>query len=313
MHRIQQRTIQRRVEMAGIGLHSGSPARMALLPAPRDTGIVFVRTDVRPVVEIEAKTENVVDTALATRIGTLDEEGRLIRIGTIEHLMACLYGLGIDNVRVEIAGPELPAMDGSAAPFVRAVQSAGVREQGAGRRVLVIKKKVEVRDGSRLARIVPARRPRVSCSVDYDHPLVGSQRIDADLSEDLFVKSLCSARTFGFLRDVRRMKAAGHALGGSLENAVVIGDSSILNAGGLRFKDEFVRHKALDAMGDLALLGMPVLGHVTAVCSGHEMHNRLCREVLAHTEAFEIIETVADEEEQYVPHDAFPALVNAAA
>jgi UDP-3-O-[3-hydroxymyristoyl] N-acetylglucosamine deacetylase len=290
MLRAQQRTLNRRTEIQGIGLHSGRPVKLVLRPAAPNTGIVFVRTDLEPAVEIPAAIENVVDTSLATTLGVADDEGRLVRIGTVEHLMAAIAGLGIDNLRVEVEGPEVPVLDGSAGPFVDLIEAAGIRTQDAYKRVLVIKRPIEVRDGDKIARLVPARTFRVTCTVDFDHPLIRNQRVDLEITPERFLEEISEARTFGFLKDVERMKAAGLALGGSLENAVVIDEFSVLNEGGLRFADEFARHKALDAIGDLALLGMPIAGHLTAVRSGHAMNHRLAEALLADARAYEIVE-----------------------
>ncbi|MFW6369046.1 MAG: UDP-3-O-acyl-N-acetylglucosamine deacetylase [Myxococcota bacterium] len=315
MIRARQCTLRHGIDIEGLGLHSGAKVRMSLIPAAPDTGIVFVRTDVSPAATIPARVENVVDTSLATRLGARMEDGQLVRVDTVEHLMAALYGLGIDNLRIEMRGPEVPVMDGSSAPFVRLMQAAGLRSQNAGKRMMIIRRPIEVRDGDRLARLTPSRSMRVSCMVDFDHPLIRDQKIEVDVSPSSFQRELSSARTFGFLKDVERLKAAGLALGGSLENAVVIDDFSVLNAGGLRFPDEFARHKALDAIGDLALFGMPVLGHLTAVRSGHALANELARSVLQEPRSFEVVELEPVEAEYERLDEALPAygLADAAA
>ena len=289
MTRAQQRTLRHRIDIEGAGLHSGKPVKMSLVPGAPSSGVVFVRTDLKPHVEIPAKVENVVDTVMATRIGVTDAD-RTVRVGTVEHLMAAIHGLGIDNLRIEVHGSEVPVMDGSSMPFVHLMQAVGLRFQETFKRVLVVKRPVEVRDGDRLARLCPARRFRVSCMVDFDHPLIRDQKLDLEITPESFLKDISSARTFGFLKDVERLKANGLALGGSLDNAVVIDEFSVLNTGGLRYADEFVRHKALDAIGDLALLGMPIAGHLTAVRSGHALNNRLTRVLLAEHKAYEILE-----------------------
>ena len=271
-----QRTLKQPVSCHGLGLHSGVPVSLTLLPAPANHGIVFVRTDLRRQVEIPALAEYVVDTALATTIG---RDG--VRVGTVEHLLAALAGVGVDNARVELDGPEVPIMDGSAAPFAYLLKSAGVRVLSEPKSFLVIKKSVTVAEGDKEATLAPSTRFRIDCTIDFDHPLISDQTLSFDFSERNFSREIARARTFGFLRDVEKLKAVGLARGGSLENAIVVDDFSIVNPDGLRFPDEFVRHKLLDAIGDVALFGRPVLGHLRAFKTGHALNQKLVQRVLA--------------------------------
>jgi UDP-3-O-[3-hydroxymyristoyl] N-acetylglucosamine deacetylase len=284
---LNQRTLRSRVSVAGVGLHSGRSVNLALIPAAPNTGVVFARTDVRRVdgapVEIAAHADNVLETRLATTLGRDSAT-----VGTVEHLMAALAGLGIDNVRVELDGPEVPILDGSAAPFVDLIRSAGgTVAQARPKRFLVIRRPVEVRDGDRLARLEPAPSFRLQCFIDFRHPLITDQRCEFVFSDVAFEAEIARARTFGFARDVDAMRARGLARGGSLDNAVVIDDFSIQNPEGLRFPDEFVRHKVLDAIGDLALFGAPVVGRFVGYKSGHMLNTRLVSAVLAERRAYE--------------------------
>ena len=285
MKELNQRTLKAPVSCLGIGLHSGQRVEMTLRPAAAGTGIVFVRTDLNPAVEIPATPDRVVDTSFATTLG----EGN-VRVGTVEHLLAALSGLGLDNVRVELTGPELPIMDGSAAPFVYLVRTAGIELQRRFKRFLVVRKSLEVTEGDKRAHIAPAPQFSVSCTIDFDHPLISDQRLDLQLSDRVFYREICRARTFGFLRDVEKLKRMGLAQGGSLENAIVVDDFNILNPDGLRYADEFVRHKILDIIGDLALCGMPVIGRFTSVKSGHALNQRLLRRLVQEPGAAEIVE-----------------------
>lgn len=269
-----QRTVSKRVSCTGVGLHSGKPATLTLAPAPADSGVTFVRMDLG--VEIPARNDLVVDTMLSTSVAV-----GAARVSTVEHVLAALLGMGIDNCRVEVDGPEIPIVDGSAAPFVCLIQEAGTRQQRAGRRYLVVDQAVEIRDGDKLARLDPADGFVIDFTADFDHPLVTNQSFRVSLSDRTFEREVARARTFCFRRDIERMQAAGLAKGGSLDNAIVIDEFSIMNPDGLRFPDEFTRHKVLDAVGDLALLGMPVLGALTAVKSGHALNQALVRKVLA--------------------------------
>ncbi|RYF04232.1 MAG: UDP-3-O-acyl-N-acetylglucosamine deacetylase, partial [Deltaproteobacteria bacterium] len=282
---LRQRTLREKIQCTGVGLHSGKQIRLEMLPAPEDTGIVFVRCDLPNHPEIRACASHVTDTTLAT---TLSAAGA--SVATVEHLLAALSGLGIDNVRIMVDGAELPIADGSAAPFVALLQAAGIERQRRNKRFLVIKKEVRVSDGDKVARIVPASRLRISCALDFDHPLISATPLHFDYSEKAFVRELAPARTFGFLEDVEALRARGLARGGSLDNAIVIDAYKVLNQEGLRFSDEFVRHKLLDAMGDMALFGMPLLGRLSLHRSGHALNCALVRAVLSDAKAFCVVQ-----------------------
>jgi len=287
---LQQRTLQRLTRTTGVGLHTGARVEMILRPAPPDTGIVFHRTDLPSAVAIPAVAANVGDTRLSS---TLKADGA--SVSTVEHLMSALAGLGIDNLHVDIAGPELPIMDGSAGPFVFLLQSAGIVEQKARKRYLRVTSPVEVRDGDKWARFEPFDGFRLDFTIDFPHPVFGSENrhIVVDFAFDSYAKEVARARTFGFMQDVEAMRAAGLGLGGSLQNAVVLDEFRVLNSEGLRYDNEFVRHKVLDAIGDLYLLGHPLIGQYTAYKSGHAVNNQLARALLARADAFEIV-TFAD-------------------
>jgi len=289
-----QRTVAKRVTCTGVGLHSGKPASLTLAPAPADAGITFVRMDLG--VEIPARNEHVQDTMLSTTIGV----GQA-RVATVEHVLAALSGMGIDNCRVEVEGPEIPILDGSAAPFTALVQEAGVKTLKAARRMLVIEKPVEIRDGDKLARLEPADGFVVDFRADFNHPLITNQPLRLAVNERTFEREVARARTFCFRRDIERMQAAGLAKGGSLENAIVVDEFAILNPEGLRFPDEFVRHKVLDAIGDLALIGMPVVGALVAVKSGHAMNQALVRKVLADPTSHRIVQASPENAEERKP------------
>jgi UDP-3-O-[3-hydroxymyristoyl] N-acetylglucosamine deacetylase len=282
-----QRTVAKRVSCTGVGLHSGRPATLTLAPAPADSGITFVRMDLG--VEVPARNDAVVDTLLSTSLGK-----GTARVATVEHVLAALAAMAIDNCRVEVDGPEIPILDGSAAPFVCLVQEAGTKAQRVGRRYLVVEHAVEVRDGDKLARLEPSDGFVVDFTADFDHPLVTNQSVRVAVTSRTFEREIARARTFCFRRDIERMQAAGLAKGGSLDNAIVIDEFSILNPEGLRFPDEFVRHKILDAVGDLALFGMPVVGALTAVKSGHAMNQALVAKVLADGAAHRVVRVSAD-------------------
>jgi len=283
---VSQHTIAEKVSCTGVGLHSGAPVHLTLQPARAGSGIVFVRTDLATSVEIPARPEYVIDTTLATTVGVGDAT-----VATIEHLLAALHGLGIDNVRIELDGPEVPVMDGSAASFVFLIRMAGIFEQRAPRRVLRVRKPIEVRDGDRFARIEPVSGRssfRVSYDVDYEHPMIGRQVLHSlEVTPESFEAEISRARTFGFLRDVETMWRMGLAKGGSLDNAVLLDDHAVLNRDGVRWSDEFVRHKILDLIGDFALLGVALQGHVRVHKGGHALHQALAAEVQRMIEADE--------------------------
>ncbi len=281
-----QRTLKNTIRCTGIGLHGGNKVYLSLRPAPENTGIVFQRIDQGNAL-IPAKVENVVDTKLCSTIA--NAEG--VRVSTVEHLLAAFAGLGVDNAYVDLDNPEVPIMDGSAAPFVFLIQCAGIVEQRVTRKWLRIKKKVTVTHENKKASFHPCNHFRMSFHIDFDHPLLTEQGVELDVTETTFIKDISRARTFGFLKDLETLRANGLARGGSLDNAIVIGDFRILNEGGLRYEKEFVRHKIIDAIGDLYLLGRPILGHFKGIRSGHAMNNLLLRKLLAHTDAWELVET----------------------
>lgn len=288
-----QKTLKNKITLNGIGVHSGRETTVTLRPAEAGTGIVFHRVDLAPPVSIEAVAANVVNTRLNTTIG---KNGAVV--STVEHLMAALRCFGVDNAHIDIDGGEVPIMDGSAAPFVEAVRSAGVKTLARPKKYLVVKKPVTVTEGDKKVTIIPSRFFKVSFDMHFSHPAVASQSKSMTLTEEDFAADFAPARTFGFLAEVETLKANGLARGGSLENAVVIGDEGVLNPEGLRFDDEFVRHKILDTVGDLALAGYPILGHVKASRSGHDMNHKLVKELLARTDCWKLVEFVerADDE-----------------
>lgn len=285
-----QQTLKDKLEFSGVGLHSGKTITMTIRPAEAETGIVFHRVDLNPPVSIEAIAANVVNTRLSTTIG---KEGAAV--STIEHLMAALYGCGIDNAHIDIDGQEVPIMDGSAAPFVTALRQAGTKILSRPRKYLVVKKAVTIVDGDKKITIIPSRYFRISFDMRFNHPVVSNQFKSMKFDEDTFGNEYASARTFGFLAEVETLKANGLARGGSLENAVVIGDEGILNEEGLRFEDEFVRHKILDSTGDFYLAGYRILGHVKAFKSGHDLNHKAVTELLAKKECWSLVDhTEAD-------------------
>lgn len=283
-----QRTLAQPVSCVGIGLHSGKRVNLTMKPAPVGAGITFVRTDLPGRPEIAAAVENVADTRLATTVG---RNGT--RVSTVEHLMAALAGMGIDNATVEVDAPEVPIMDGSAAPFVFLLKTVGTRVQPAPKRFIVIRKPLELTDGDKSLAVYPARELKISFSISFDHPLLRGQRYTLSFSDRAFEREISRARTFGFLHEVEAMQRGGFALGGSLENAVVVDRFRILNEDGLRYPDEFVRHKILDFIGDVALLGQPIIGHFRADRSGHALNHRFLKELMATPRAWELFEPEA--------------------
>ena len=263
-----QKTIAQQVSCSGVGIHSGQTVTVTIKPAPENHGIQFVRTDLPNRPCIPARFNKVVDTSLATVIGA---DGFII--STIEHLMAAFMGLAIDNALVEVNSYEMPIMDGSAGPFTRMLLSAGEQKQEAPRCFFVVNKPIELSKGEKFVSIHPAPHFKITCSIEFDHPLIKFQQYSVELTKTLFETQIADARTFGFLHEQEYMKKFGLGQGASLENVVVVGRESVLNAGGLRFPDEFVRHKLLDCIGDFSLLGLPILGHIVARRSGHAFHH----------------------------------------
>lgn len=283
---IRQRTLRRTIKATGIALHSGEKAILTLRPAAANTGIVFRRVDLNPAVEIKATPENVVDTTLSTCLG----KGN-VRISTVEHLLSAMAGLGIDNAYVDITAPEIPIMDGSASPFVFLLQSAGIEEQKALKRYIRIKEKVTVKDGDKYATLEPFSGFKVSFTINFEHPVFKSRSQSAvlDFSSSSYVKEVSRARTFGFLSDYEKLRQLNLAIGASLDNAVVVDDFRILNEDGLRYEDEFVKHKILDAIGDVYLLGSNLIGAFHGYKSGHALNNQLLRTLLANQSAWEYV------------------------
>lgn len=303
---LAQRTLKSLTKAVGMGLHSGQRVELTLRPAPPDTGIIFRRTDLPQPVEIPVSAEAVTDTRLASTISSGSA-----KVLTVEHLMSACAGLGIDNLIIDITAEEVPILDGSASSFVFLLQSAGIALQDAPRRFARILKPVEVRQGEganvKWARLSPYEGYKLSFEIDFDHPAVDStgQRVEFDIGAGTYSRDIARARTFGFTKDVEMMRANGLALGGGLDNAIVMDDYKVLNADGLRYNDEFVKHKILDAMGDLYLLGKPLLAAYSAFRSGHAMNNLLLRELLAHPDAYEIV--TFDDEKKAPQGFAVPA------
>ncbi len=283
---VKQRTLRNVIKATGVGLHSGEKVFLTLRPAPVDTGIVFRRTDLDPAVDIHAFAKNVGETTLSTTLMKGD-----VRVDTVEHLLSAFAGLGIDNAYVEVSAAEVPIMDGSAGPFVFLLQSAGIAEQEAPKKYIRILRPVEVRDGDRVARFEPHDGFKISFRIDFDHPAFDNEKQYASLefSSSTFVKEISRARTFGFMRDFEYLRANNLALGANFNNAIAMDDYRILNEDGLRYDDEFVKHKILDAVGDLYLLGHSLIGHFVAEKSGHGLNNLLLRELICHPETWEYI------------------------
>jgi len=290
---IKQRTLKNVIRATGVGLHSGEKVYLTLRPAAIDAGIVFRRVDFDEPVVIAAKAENVGDTQLST---TLIQDG--VRVSTVEHLLSAIAGLGIDNIFIDLSAAEVPIMDGSAGPFVFLLQSAGIEEQNAAKRYIRIKKEVRVEDGDKWASFVPFEGFKVSFSIEFDHPVFKSRLQEAaiDFSSTSFVKEISRARTFGFMKDIEMLRQRNLALGGSMDNAIVVDDFRVLNEDGLRYEDEFVKHKILDAIGDLYLLGHSLIGEFHGHKSGHELNNKLLRELLVQQDAWEEVTFEEDDE-----------------
>jgi UDP-3-O-[3-hydroxymyristoyl] N-acetylglucosamine deacetylase len=283
---LRQRTLKSLVSASGVGLHTGQKVRITLRPAPVDTGVVFRRVDLASPVDIPARAELVGEARLASTLIKGD-----VKIHTVEHLMSALGGLGVDNAYVDLDAPELPIMDGSASPFVLLIQQAGIEEQPAPKKFLRVTRRVEVKDGDKWARFEPYEGYRLSFSIEFRHPVIErtTQAVTVDFAETSYLKEIARARTFGFMHEVEDLRDSGLALGGGLDNAVVLDEYRVLNSEGLRFADEFIRHKLLDAIGDLYLLGRPLLGAFTAHKSGHALNNRLLRAALADAACLETV------------------------
>jgi UDP-3-O-[3-hydroxymyristoyl] N-acetylglucosamine deacetylase len=281
---IRQRTLKNVIRATGVGLHTGEKIYLTLRPAPVNTGIVFCRVDLDPPVQIKASLENVGETRLSTTLVKGD-----VRISTVEHLLSAMAGMGIDNAYVDLSAPEVPIMDGSAGPFVFLIQSAGIEEQQASKGFIRIKRVVEVKDGDRMARFEPFDGFKVGFTIEFDHPVFKSnaQHSEIDFSATSFVKEVSRARTFGFIAEIEQLHERELALGGSIDNAVVLDDYRVLNEDGLRYRDEFVKHKILDVIGDLYLLGSGMIGSFNGYKSGHELNNKLLRSLMEDEKSWE--------------------------
>ena len=294
---IRQRTLKSIVQMTGVGLHSGRKVTLTLCPAAANTGVIYRRTDLNPPVDFPADPKSVRDTMLCTAL--VNDDG--VRISTVEHLNAALSGMGIDNVVIEVDAPEIPIMDGSASPFVYLLQSAGIEELNTAKKFIRIKKPVRIEDGDKWAEISPYNGFRLDFTIDFNHPAIDydDQKLVFDFSSQSFIKDISRARTFGFMRDIEYLQSQNLCLGGSFDCAIVLDDYRILNEDGLRFDNEFVTHKVLDAVGDLYMCGHSILGELSAYKSGHALNNQLLRAVLADQEAWEWT-TIEDEQESPV-------------
>lgn len=270
-----QRTLKRSSSVDGIGLHTGKPCRLTFRPAPADIGvhIIKVGNGIRPSIKVFA--DNVKATTNATTIGSSE-----FSISTVEHCLSTFAALRIDNAFIEIEGPEIPIIDGSSLSFLEAIQAAGVLEQDQTRKYIYIREPIHVEDGEKKASVIPYNGLRITCTIDFAHPVIGKQKIDIDINEVSFAREIASARTFGFMKDVEKLHSMGLALGGSFDNVVVLDHEKVLNKEGLRYSDEFVRHKVLDALGDIVTLGAPLMGHLILYKAGHDLLNRLVRKIL---------------------------------
>ena len=292
MGMIRQRTLKNLIHATGVGLHTGVKVEMTLRPAAENTGILFRRVDLDPPVDIPVDPYRITDTRLCSAL-----EGPGAKVSTVEHLMSALAGLGIDNAVIDLAGPEVPILDGSAAPFVFLLQSAGIVEQAAPKQYLRVLRPVVVEEGDKRVSLAPYHGFRLEFTIDFDHPVFRDTGKTAvvDFGETSYIKEVARARTFGFMQEVEYLRSNGLALGGSLDNAIVVDDYRVLNADGLRYEDEFVKHKMLDAIGDLYLLGKPILGLYAAYKSGHALNNRLLRTLLEDVQAWEIVTFAKDQ------------------
>ncbi|MEO9526214.1 UDP-3-O-acyl-N-acetylglucosamine deacetylase [Roseibium sp.] len=283
----RQTTLADQVTLSGIGVHSGKPASISLVPAEAGVGIVFTRTDQDSTIEVPALWSKVSATALCTVLGDPSNEG----VATVEHLMAALFGMGVDNLVVEIDGPEMPVMDGSSSAFVEVIEQIGLKKLDRGRRYLKIRKPVRVDNGTAWCELHPYNGTRFDITIDFDTPLIGRQQYAADITPDVFREDLSRARTFGYVKDVEQLWKMGFALGSSLENSVAIAEDKVLNPEGTRWPDEFARHKALDAIGDLALAGLPILGLYRSYKGGHKMNHAILVKLFEDPSAFELVES----------------------
>lgn len=284
---IKQRTIKQMIATTGVGLHKGNKVNLVLRPAAPDTGIVFRRSDLNPMVEIKASPELVKDTRMCTCLINDDN----VRISTVEHLLAAIAGMGIDNLIVEVDSHEIPIMDGSSHPFIYLLQSAGIQEQAKAKRFIKVKQPIRVEEDDKWAELLPHKGFKIDFAIDFDHPAIAgtNQVVSMDFSSQSFIRDISRARTFGFMKDIEHLRANNLALGGGFDNAVVLDDFRILNTDGLRYDDEFVKHKILDAVGDLYMGGHSILGHLRAFKSGHALNNKLLVALMQQQEAWEFV------------------------
>jgi UDP-3-O-[3-hydroxymyristoyl] N-acetylglucosamine deacetylase len=282
-----QRTLKKEIGCFSIGLHTGRKINMKIKPAPADTGVVFIRKDLPDARPIYARYDNVCETTLATTIGSNGAT-----VSTVEHLLSAFSGMGLDNAIVELDSFEVPVMDGSALPFVNMLKEVGTHVQKKNKKMLVIKKPVAVTSGDSIAMFMPSDALKITYEIDFPHPVIGRQSYDMTFSDEIYEKEICAAQTFGFLKDLEFLQARGLALGGSLKNAIVLDDKKIINKEGQRIENVFVKHKILDAIGDLFLLGMPIIGHFVAYKSGHRLNNLLLRELMVKKDCWEIVTDV---------------------
>jgi UDP-3-O-[3-hydroxymyristoyl] N-acetylglucosamine deacetylase len=286
-----QRTLKKEINCFSVGLHTGRKVNMKIKPAPVDTGIIFVRKDLPDDEPIHANYNNVCDTTLATTLGSNG-----VTVSTVEHLLSAFSGMGVDNAIIELDSFEVPIMDGSALYFVNMLKEVGTHMQKKNKRLLIIKKPVSVTEGDANAMFLPADEFKITYEIDFKHPVIGNQSYSMIFSDEKYEKEICAAQTFGFLKDLEFLQAKGLALGGSLKNAIVLDDKKIINKEGLRIPDVFVKHKILDAIGDLFLLGMPIIGHFMAYKSGHRLNNLLLKELMRKKDCWEIVSCINKEE-----------------
>lgn len=286
-----QRTLKKEINCSSIGLHTGRKINMKIKPASADSGIFFIRKDLPEAAPILARYDNVCDTTLATTLGSNG-----VTVSTVEHLLSAFSGMGVDNAVVELDSFEVPVMDGSALPFVNMLKEVGTHVQKKNKKLLIIKKPVSVNNGDGSAMFMPADEFKITYEIDFKHPVIGKQSLDMTFSDEIYEKDICAAQTFGFLKDLEFLQAKGLALGGSLKNAIVLDEKKIINKEGQRIENVFVKHKILDAIGDLFLLGMPIIGHFIAYKSGHRLNNLLLRELMAKKDCWEIVNSINKEE-----------------
>lgn len=284
-----QKTIRKRTQVHGIGLHSGKPTTLTFVPAPANTGVYFIRTDLASRPSLKVAPGNVTATAYATTLG-----GGEFSVATVEHCLSALSALRIDNLFIELDGPEIPIVDGSAQHFLEAILKVGMIEQDQPRKYCYLTQPISLKEGDKMALVEPYHGLRITVTIDFPHPAIGVQKLDLDINQHSFTRELAAARTFGFLKDVEELQKKGLALGGSLDNAIVLDEHGIVNPGGLRFADEFVRHKALDALGDLVTLNMPLMGHLTLYKAGHDLMQKLVRKIIASPASYKHVELGAD-------------------